>query len=82
MAAQDGEEILTLPAAGIMTQTEGFRTAARYEHLDRSAKALDSRLAAPFMTLSFMALPVIPELKLADRGLFELSSFNHVELYV
>ena len=81
-AGPDVEEILPLPVAGIMSQTDGFRTAARYEDVDRSAKALGSHLAAPFMTLSFMALPVIPELKLTDRGLFELSSFKHVDLYV
>lgn len=82
VAAQDVEEILSLPVAGLMTHADGFQTAAQYAHLDRLAKSLGSPLTAPFMTLSFMALPVIPELKLTDRGLFEVSSFRHVDLYV
>ena len=82
VAARDVEEILPLPAAGLMTTADGFQTAAQYAQLDRLAKSLGSPLSAPFMTLSFMALPVIPELKLTDRGLFELSCFNHVDLYV
>ena len=82
VADQNAQEILPLPAAGIMTHLDGYRTAALYARLDDMAKSLGSPLSAPFMTLSFMALPVIPELKITDRGLFELSSFNHVDLYV
>ena len=82
VAAGDIAEILPLPVAGLMTQADGLQTAGQYAHLDRLAKSLGSPLAAPFMTLSFMALPVIPELKLTDRGLFELSSFKHVDLYI
>jgi adenine deaminase len=82
VAAGDVAEILPLPVAGLMTQADGVQTAGQYAHLDRLAKSLGSPLAAPFMTLSFMALPVIPELKLTDRGLFELSSFKHVDLYI
>jgi len=44
-------------------------------------KMLGSRLSSPFMTLSFMALPVIPELKITDRGLFSISKFEHVPLF-
>jgi adenine deaminase len=82
VAADDISEILPLPVAGLMTRADGLETAARYARLDRLAKSLGSALTAPFMTLSFMALPVIPELKLTDRGLFELSSFKHVDLYL
>lgn len=82
VVAGDIDETLPLPVAGLMTNADGFQTAAKYANLDRLAKSLGSPLTAPFMTLSFMALPVIPELKITDRGLFELSSFSHVDLFV
>lgn len=62
--------ILPLPIAGLMAEQEGVRVAAAYTKIDAAAKALGSSLGAPFMTLSFMALLVIPDLKLSDRGLF------------
>ncbi|MGH7995505.1 MAG: adenine deaminase [Opitutaceae bacterium] len=61
---------LPLPIAGLMAVGEGRAVARRYIALDRRAKRMGSRLRAPFMTLSFMALLVIPDLKLSDRGLF------------
>ena len=61
---------LPLPIAGLMSDRPGAEVARRYAALDRRAKALGSRLDAPFMTLSFLALLVIPDLKLSDRGLF------------
>lgn len=72
MAAVAGDqvEILPLPIAGLMSDQVGETVAARYAHLDAQAKQLGSPLGAPFMTLSFMALLVIPELKLSDRGLY------------
>ena len=63
-------EVLPLPIAGLMAVGEGRAVARRYLALDALAKRLGSRLDAPFMTLSFMALLVIPDLKLSDRGLF------------
>ena len=53
-----------------MSNKGGWKVAARYSTVDALAKELGSRLDAPFMTLSFMALLVIPHLKLSDRGLF------------
>ncbi len=64
------ERILPLPIAGLMSDGDGAAVAAAYTRVDALAKRLGSRLAAPFMTLSFMALLVIPDLKLSDRGLF------------
>lgn len=64
-------EQLALPIAGLMSDAEGGRVAADYARLDALAHGLGSPLSAPFMTLSFMALLVIPELKLSDRGLFD-----------
>lgn len=78
----DGEEeyLLPLPVAGLMSAGDGYDTARRYSQLDRAAKALGSTLDAPFMTLSFMALLVIPHLKLSDRGLFDGDQFTFTEL--
>ncbi len=73
---------LPLPVAGIMSTEDGYRVAEQYAHLDRLAKELGSGLSAPFMTLSFMGLLVIPALKLSDRGLFDGSRFEFVSLGV
>lgn len=62
---------LPLPVAGLMSGNEGYRVAETYTSLDAQAKKMGSRLQAPFMTLSFMALLVIPHLKLSDLGLAE-----------
>lgn len=73
---------LPLPLAGLMS-TEAPETVARgYSDCDKLAKILGSRLAAPFMTLSFLALPVIPRLKLTDKGLFDGDTFQHVPLFL
>ena len=73
-------EVLPLPIAGLMSDREGFEVAKRYAELDQMAKEeLGSPLSAPFMTLSFMALLVIPELKLSDKGLFDGRSFHFIE---
>jgi adenine deaminase len=69
------ELILPLPVAGLMSLDEGYRVADAYTAIDRLAKDLGSTLAAPFMTLSFMALLVIPHLKLSDMGLFDGDKF-------
>ena len=76
-----GEAILPLPIAGLMSDRPGPEVAAAYTHLDRQAKALGSRLAAPYMTLSFMALLVIPALKLGPAGLFDVERFSPVGLF-
>ena len=68
--------VLPLPVAGLMSAAEGFEVAAKYTEIDLAAKALGSKLEAPFMTLSFMALLVIPHLKLSEKGLFNGDDFN------
>lgn len=75
-----GSEVLPLPVAGLMSDTDGYTTARRYSELDKAAKALGSKLDAPFMTLSFMALLVIPHLKLSDKGLFNGDTFTFENL--
>jgi adenine deaminase len=67
-----------LPIAGLMASGDGRAVARRYTQLDRMAKQLGSKLDAPFMTLSFMALLVIPDLKLSDRGLFSATKWGFV----
>ncbi len=81
--AADGDvEVLPLPVAGLMSLEDGDWTAWRYAELDRRTRALGSPLRAPFMTLSFMALLVIPELKLSDLGLFDGCRFRFTGLQV
>ncbi|GAB4010613.1 adenine deaminase [Spirosoma migulaei] len=73
--------LLPLPVAGLMTDTDGYDVATQYTLLDQFAKQeLGSTLAAPFMTLSFMALLVIPNLKLSDKGLFDGKRFTFVSM--
>ncbi|MFZ4679122.1 MAG: adenine deaminase [Flavobacterium sp.] len=73
---------LALPVAGIMSDQNGWEAGRLYQEIDSMAKELGSGLKAPFMTLSFMALLVIPDLKLSDKGLFSGNSFSFVDLEV
>lgn len=73
---------LALPVAGIMSDQNGWEAGRLYQEIDAMAKELGSTLKAPFMTLSFMALLVIPDLKLSDKGLFSGNSFSFVDLEV
>lgn len=71
--------MLPLPVAGLMSNEDAYVVAQQYTNIDRFAKEqLGSPLSAPFMTLSFMALLVIPHLKLSDKGLFDGDSFSFV----
>jgi len=82
VVSDEGAEILKLPVAGIMSDLPVTAMAARYEKLSETAKSLGCRLDAPFMTLSFMALLVIPKLKMSDRGLFDGLAFRHIPLFL
>jgi len=77
----DKEIFLPLPIAGIMSNNNGFKVAKDYDQLEQEAKLLGSGFKAPFMTLSFMALLVIPELKLSDKGLFDGNKFEFTSLF-
>jgi adenine deaminase len=83
IAVTDGQnlDILPLPVAGLMADTDGYAVADKYEHINEKAIALGGTLEAPFMTLSFMALLVIPELKLSDKGLFDGTKFAFTQLF-
>jgi adenine deaminase len=74
--------VLPLPVGGIMSPEDGYQVARDYVKIDALAKQLGSTLQAPFMTLSFMALLVIPSLKLSDKGLFDGTTFTFTELVV
>lgn len=78
IAVVDEDEVvsLPLPVAGLMSTEDGYTVSKAYTQLDAAAKALGCPLRAPFMTLSFMALLVIPELKLSDLGLFDGNRFE------
>jgi len=71
-------EVLALPVAGLMSNQDGYKVAESYTSIDRFAKELGSTLLAPFMTLSFMALLVIPRLKLSDMGHRDGDKFEFV----
>ncbi len=76
---EDIEAVLPLPIAGLMSELPPEEIAARYARIDRLAKEAGATLTAPFMTLSFLALLVIPKLKLSDLGLFDAERFAFVE---
>jgi adenine deaminase len=76
VAGEGMEKKLALPVAGLMSADDGYEIAKSYTGLDSEAKKMGSRLQSPFMTLSFMALLVIPHLKLSDMGLFDGDLFQ------
>lgn len=76
------EKIVPLPVAGIMSDQDGETIGKQYAELDNMAKRLGSTLHAPYMTLSFMALLVIPSLKLSDKGLFNGKDFKFTSLQI
>jgi adenine deaminase len=77
----DREMILPLPIAGIMSDKDYATVADGYIRLDKMAKAMGSKLRAPFMTLSFMALLVIPRIKMSDKELFDVEAFGAIDLF-
>jgi adenine deaminase len=81
VAAVDQENawVVPLPVAGLMSDKDGYEVAADYKKVDAISKDFGSKLKSPFMTLSFMALLVIPSLKLSDKGLFDGTRFTFVD---
>jgi adenine deaminase len=75
------KRILPLPFAGIMSGLDGFEVARQYEEMDKMVKEMGATLTAPYMTLSFMALLVIPEIKLSDKGLFDGTHFQFTTVF-
>jgi adenine deaminase len=79
--SRDEEMILPLPIAGIMSNRNYSEVAEKYSAINKMAKYLGSTLHAPFMTLSFMALLVIPKIKLSDKGLFDGEKFEFISVF-
>ena len=81
--SENESQVLPLPIAGIMTNADGREVAKQYSAIDAFVKdELKCTLTAPFMTLSFMALLVIPQLKLSDKGLFDGKTFQFTDVFV
>ena len=76
---EDLEMMVPLPVGGLMSNEDGYHVAQQYSLIDKAAKEAGSSLASPFMTLSFMALLVIPHLKLSDKGLFDGDKFDFIK---
>jgi adenine deaminase len=74
-------DILPLPVAGLMSDKDGEQVALVYSRLEKEARQMGSKLKAPFMTLSFMSLLVIPKLKLGDNGLFDVDKFKFTSIF-
>jgi len=72
---------LPLPIAGLMSEAPVAKVNLRLEALHRAAKNLGCKIPDPFMTLSFLSLPVIPELKITDKGLVDVNRFKFVPLF-
>ncbi len=77
----DEQHHLPLPLAGIMAQQSCAEISQQYSHLEERTKHHGCCLQTPFMTMSFLALPVIPSLKITDQGLFDVESFSFCELF-
>ncbi len=75
------ELILPLPVAGLMSDKDGYEVSKDYTAIDQLSKKMGASLKAPYMTLSFMALLVIPSIKLSDLGLFNGDKFEFMDLF-
>ena len=79
---KDIKEILELPLAGLMCNDNVETVSLKLQNLQNILKVLGCELKAPFMTMSFLALLVLPSLKLSDKGLFDSNNFVFVDLIV
>ena len=82
VAVGDNIEVLELPVAGLMSRDSVENVNERLSEIHEAVKKMGCKLNAPFMTMSFLALPVIPELRITDKGLFDVTSFNFIDLFV
>ena len=72
----ESSKVIGLPIAGLMSTADPYQVANEYIEIDKMAKSLGTQLGSPFMTLSFMALLVIPHIKMSDLGLFDGDQFK------
>ena len=84
IATYDGSELnlLPLPVAGLMSLSDGKTVAEQYQQINDLAKKMGATLKAPFMSLAFLSLLVIPSLKLGDKGLFDVNKFQFTSLFL
>lgn len=84
VVVSEGEVLaeLPLPIAGLMSDLSLAEVSKRLKNLDEAAKNLGIKLENPFMVLAFLALPVIPDIKITDRGLYDVKSSKHIDLTV
>ena len=82
LVSDDMKMVVSLPVGGIMSDDDGYSVARKYSRMNALARELGCSLDAPFMTLSFMALIVIPKLKLSDQGLFDGERFAFTDLFL
>ena len=80
VVSEDFEDSLSLPIAGLMSNRDGFDIANKLLILQKMASALGCKLSAPFMTMAFMSLLVIPSIKISDKGLFDGDSFEFMDV--
>lgn len=80
VVSEDFSDALSLPIAGLMSNEDAFNVAHKLDILHKMASALGCKLDSPFMTMAFMALLVIPSLKISDLGLFDGDSFEFIDV--
>ena len=80
--SEDFGDSLSLPIAGLMTNEDAFEVASKLKHLQKMAYALGCEINEPFMTMAFMSLLVIPSIKLSDKGLFDVDSFEFMNVII
>lgn len=78
---EEETRMLPLPVAGIMSNADAWTVAKEYKDIDAIVKQNGSKLSAPFMSVSFMALLVIPSIKISDKGLFDGENFRFVQIF-
>ena len=80
--SEDFDDSLSLPIAGLMTNEDAFEVASKLKHLQKMAYALGCEINEPFMTMAFMSLLVMPSIKLSDKGLFDVDSFEFMDVII
>ncbi|MBE6510640.1 MAG: adenine deaminase [Methanobrevibacter millerae] len=82
VVSEDFKDSLPLPIAGLMTNDDAFAVAEKLKVLQKMASALGCKIDSPFMTMAFMALLVIPSIKISDKGLFDGDNFEFMDVII
>ena len=83
VVVKDGEIIseLSLPIAGLISDKDFDYVVGKCEELNKAAHSIGCKLEDPFMTMGFLSLPVIPELKITDKGVFDTNTFDFTDIF-